>query len=359
VIKVLYVEGNPRFEYRFLKNALLRDPRILAQIWLASADKEFPREHTRSAAPLFSRPLAEFPRDLVSLLEYDVLIYGDVDPATLGEGAAARIESFVSEFGGGIVFITGGTQNPGTLMKSALSKLLPVDLDDAAPAGKGVAPGKYRLTPDGRTSTITQFREFRGDRDRNLEHWEDRDGKGDGLPGVTWHQAVRKVKPGTTVLVEAAGAPAPAPLFAQRYSGRGRVFWSATDETWRWRRETGDEPWFYPFWKQTLVWAREGKQGSPRRFRIVVDKDSYRRGDTVTVFANAYDENYDLRTDPELEVSVMDPKGSRIRLVLKKDPRRDGLYEGAYRPSGPGDYSVWVGEDRPFRATAPFWVRDD
>src|SRR5205085_11172977 len=64
---------------------------------LTSADTDFPQEHTRSEDPLFREPLKEFPKDLKALLEFDVIIFGDVDPGKLGPEAAKNIETFVSE----------------------------------------------------------------------------------------------------------------------------------------------------------------------------------------------------------------------------------------------------------------------
>ena len=64
-----------------------------------------------------------------------------------------------------------------------------------------------------------------------------------------------KPKEGATVLVEAGGRP----LFVTWTAGKGRVFWSATDETWLWRFLSGDEPTFYPLWRRAIEWAAWGK----------------------------------------------------------------------------------------------------
>lgn len=359
-LRVLYVEHAPRYEYRFLKNALLRDPKILAHCFLTSADEGFPQEHTKSDDPLFQEPLREFPRDLKTLLQFDVVIYGDVDPALLGPGAAGRISSFVTEFGGGLLFVSGASHNPRSLAGTALAGLLPVVPDPAErPAGE-LLDFQYRLTADGRTSPLTNFREFRGDRDRNQEHWEDRDRKRDGLPLIRQFQKVRAVKAGASVLVEAAGVPAPAPLFVVSQAGRGRVFWSATDETWLWRYLTGDEPWFYPFWKGALLWAREAKLLlGTRRHRIMVDPGDGRRGGLVHVSAAAYDEKFEPRADPELAAFVAPPQGPPVRVTLSKDKARNGYYEGAFRSTQSGIHSVRLGEDPSTRASARFFVRGE
>jgi hypothetical protein len=363
-IKVLYVEHPPRYEYRFLKNALIRDPKILAHCLLTSADESFSQEHTRSDDPMFREPLQEFPKDLKSLLEFDVIVYGDADPAKLGPDAAKHIESFVSEFGGGIIFISGMKDNPRTLVNTPLANILPVVPEETHDLYENEKiydqTFGYQLTSDGKGHPITNYKEFRGDRERNLEHWEDRSGRHDGQLGIRWFQRVKKLKAGASALVEITGGPPEAarpPLFVSMHAGRGRVFWSATDETWLWRRQVGDYPWFYPFWQQAMYWVREGKLLGARRYRVSVDEERYTRGKTVKIFADAYDEKFDRRQDPELKVFVDPPKGERVALTLHKDKTREGYYEGEFTPSDTGSYKVWAGEeDEATRAYAKFTV---
>jgi hypothetical protein len=367
-IKVLYVEHPPRFEFRFLKSALIRDPKILAHTFLTSADEGFPQDHSKTDDPLFREPLKEFPRDLKSLLEFDVVVFGDTDPARLGPDAAKHLESFVTEFGGGVIFISGGSYNPRSLVPTPLANLLPVIADETRDLYE---PDRvydqifgYQLTPDGRNHPITNFKEFK-DRDRNQEHWEDRDGRRDGMLGIRWYARVKKLKAGASPLVELTGVPGESgrpPLFVTQHVGRGRVFWSATDETWLWRRLAGDYPWFYPFWQQAMNWVREGKLLGARRYRINVDKERYHRGEPVQILVNAYDERFEHRTDPTLDVFVDPPAGApgleRIKVTLLKDKTREGgYYEGVYRPAGTGLFRVWAGEeDESTRATARFTV---
>ena len=99
-VKVLYVEGVPRYEYRFLKGALLRDSHLLVHCLLISRDyDDFPQEHTPSEEPFFAEPLKEFPPDLKTLLNFDVVIYGDVDPTRLGPKAGEHLLQFVRDHG--------------------------------------------------------------------------------------------------------------------------------------------------------------------------------------------------------------------------------------------------------------------
>jgi hypothetical protein len=364
-IKVLYVEHPPRYEYRFLKNALVRDTKILAHCFLTSADEGFPQEHTKSDDPMFREPLQEFPKDLKSLLEFDVVIFGDVDPGKLGPDAAKHLEQFVSEFGGGIIFISGMMYNSRALVNTPLASLLPVVPDDTRDPYEHEkvydAIYGYVLTPDGVTSPITNFKQFGGDQNRNLEHWEDRAGRGEGMLGIRWFHRVKKLKAGASPLVEIKGIEGEStrpPLFVTMHAGRGRVFWSATDETWLWRKLVGDYPWFYPFWQQAMYWVREGKLLGARRYRVNVDKDRYTRGEKVKFFASAYDEKYEPKTDPTIEVLIDHPtKTERVRVQLKKDTARDGYYEGDYIPDETGTFKVSAGgEDESSRVSAKFVV---
>jgi hypothetical protein len=361
-IKVLFVEHPPRWEYRYLKNSLIRDTKILTHCLLTSADEGFPQEHTRGADhPLFKQPLQEFPKELKALLEFDVVILGDVEPGRLGPDAAKNLELFVTEFGGGVVFVSGTLNNPRAFAGTPLMNLLPVIPDDSRepfdPDRVYTQDFGYLLTPDGKNHPITNFKEFKGDRDRNLEHWEDRDGRGDGQVRIRWFQRVKKLKAGAIALVEVAEASRP-PLFATMHAGRGRAFWSGTDETWLWRKYVGDHPWFYPFWQQAMYWVRQGKLLGARRYRVTVDKDKYARGEEVRIYADAHDERFQKKTDPTIDVFVDPPAGERIKVTLHKDRDRDGWYEGVFEKiSDTGSYAVWAGEeDVEARASARFSV---
>ncbi len=250
--RVLYVEHPPRYEYRFLKNALIRDASLFIHCWLQSADDDYPQEHTRDTTdPRFGESLASMPKNIGELLEYDVVIIGDVDPSKLPVDA---LRSFVEDHGRGIIFIAGSVNAIRHWQGSPLSKLLPVDL--AAPAAEVEVAEKtcaYRLTPEGRINPLVRFPAFKDDA-RNAEHWEDGDRKQDGLPGVRWFARATS-KEGSRALVEVGLVDAWWPLFVTSPAGRGRVFFSASDETYLWRYLSGDGPWFHPFWRQVIGWS--------------------------------------------------------------------------------------------------------
>ncbi|MEL7238367.1 MAG: hypothetical protein AAGK78_05850, partial [Planctomycetota bacterium] len=103
-IAVLYVDGYPRWEYRFLKNQLIRDSTIESSILLTSADPTFAQEG--------NRPIKRFPVSLEELLEYDVVLLGDVSPGQFADGQLQLLEEFVGEAGGGFGMVAGPNDAP-------------------------------------------------------------------------------------------------------------------------------------------------------------------------------------------------------------------------------------------------------
>jgi hypothetical protein len=211
-LRVLFVERPPRFEYRFLKKALLRDASLRVHCLLTSADPEWSQEHTEG----FDGSPSRFPEDLS---KYQVVVMGDETPPE-------HLVRFVREAGGGLVVIAGKVRWTGEL-----EGLLPVAIEGETPQGTEFAP---RLTEPGRGFLPFDF--------------------SPETKPLRWMLRSRP-RGEARVLAEADGHP----LFVTGTAGKGRVFWSATDETWLWRYLTGDEPYFYPLWRRAILWAATGR----------------------------------------------------------------------------------------------------
>jgi uncharacterized membrane protein len=239
--RVLFVDQLPRWEYRYLKNALVRDPEILAHCWLTSAERDFPQAHSlrghRPKAPLqadneFFQPLPELPRDLS---RYTVVVIGDVPAEQLGDPFLRALEWFVREEGGGLVLLAGTRYNPVSYKEGALARLTPVQLEQRPNVESGLP---CRLRPVASHPALDIL-------------------KGP-LPELYWVVQDAKLKAGAATIAEAVFQEGSShPLFVSSRAGRGRVFLSLTDETWRWRSSTGDEPWYFAFWRRVFEWASE------------------------------------------------------------------------------------------------------
>jgi uncharacterized membrane protein len=357
-IRVLCVDHPPRWEFRYLKNALIRDPKVLVHTFQTSADEGFPQEHSmESNDEKFKTPLREFPKTLEELLIYDVIILGDVNPSLLGgTEALLNIKRFVLDFSGGLVMISGLMYAPRAFKGTPLEDLLPVHIEETREAEIYTDVFGYALTDFAKADgghPVIQFPSLpQGDLPKLIEKWEDLDKQGDDLPGIRWFTKAR-AKPTAQTLVEITGVEGHnipgkrPPLFVVANTGHGRIFWSATDESHRWRLMVGDYPWFYPFWQQVMYWAMDRKLSGAQRFQLYLQRHDrrYVMGETVLLSAQAFSRDFAPLQDPELEINVEPPQGSRFTIRLSKSQDRDGYYEGALQPREVGAYRIWAGDD--------------
>ncbi|RTZ92217.1 MAG: hypothetical protein DSY92_02840, partial [Planctomycetota bacterium] len=195
-IKVLYVEGPPRYDYRYLKNSLIRDPTMETHCLLLEADPEFPQESSPGLAPL-----REFPRTREELFQYDVLILGDIRPDALSMNQKEWIVEFVDDHGGGLVFIAGQWFMPRRFRGDPLERVLPVELEEADERGSMsrdlVEPFHVRLTPEGLEHPVMQLV---SDSERNEELWQWQGRSDKTMPGFFWYQRVKKLRKGAVAL---------------------------------------------------------------------------------------------------------------------------------------------------------------
>ncbi|MHC5544729.1 VWA domain-containing protein, partial [Singulisphaera rosea] len=151
-LKVLLVDGEPRYEYRYLKNYLEREETIDLNVVLLSSDPEY-NEQDRYALPTF-------PAAKDDLFHYDVVLLGDADPSFLSASQMQNLAAFVTEKGGGILFLAGENFNPLGYKATPLEMLLPIELGDARnPTAVGTSVNAFRpeLTAEGRSSPIFRF----------------------------------------------------------------------------------------------------------------------------------------------------------------------------------------------------------
>ncbi len=365
-IRVLYAEGLPRWEYRFLMHALTRDTTMHSQIFLFSADANFVQESSPGVPPL-----REFPRKREELFAFHVVILGDVDAAKLGTERIALLKEFVYEAGGGLIFIAGETANPWSYLHTELSGVIPIEINERSGiTGGGVtpktAPFNVELTQAGREHTLMRLD---NDPERNLKLWENRDGRPlDHLPGFLSFQETGMAKKGAVVLARHPSRVNPMDqkglvVFAYMNYGKGRTFLSAVDDTWRWRAGV-DNQYLYRFWGQVIRFLSTGRLlGKTPRYSITTDKLSYSVGETIEVEARIFDANMKPSTERTLTAyhaaQAEDVKGHE-QVELELDPiQGQGFYRGSLIANRLGGHDVWIGSEterfafRSFEVTVP------
>ncbi|HWE36359.1 MAG TPA: hypothetical protein VG406_07275 [Isosphaeraceae bacterium] len=344
-LKVLLVEGQPRFEFRYLKNFLERDETVDLGVVLQSADPEY-SEQDRSALSNF--PAAKEGKD--GLYSYDVIVFGDADPGFFSATQLANVRDFVVEKGGGLLFVAGEDFNPLSYKGTPLETLLPIQLADArnpAAVGNAIAPFRPTLTVEGRTHPIFRFGE---DEATSARVWE-------SLPMLFWILEAPRKQPAAFVLAEhptLKGADGPLPVLLYQFVGAGKTMFSAVDDTWRWRMRVGDR-YFGRFWLQSLRFLARSKLAGQKQAELMTDRRRYQRGQPVQVRVRFPNPGL-APTTGEVAVEV-DRKGQAPRrLTLKASPTARNMFEGALPQASEGEYEVRLLPPPVLEGGLPRWM---
>lgn len=355
-IRVLYVEGYPRWEYRYLALHLLKrtDERLTFQAWLASAQTDFRQESSRDLPAL-----AALPRTREELLaNYDVVLLGDVrlddidpDPARASEFCSALV-GFV-EAGGGVCFQAGESANPRAFLGTPLEALLPVLIDPVETAGGIGGDEEFRLQVE-HPEAPHEVLLLHPDPRVNQQLIEQ------DLRGFYWYFPVLDRRPGAQVLARhpsAANERGALPLIAAAHHPKGRVLFLGIDSTWRWRFEFGDR-YHERFWRNALRWlALERTRGAQGRVRLQTPRSSSDLGQRVALEARVLDADWRPATLERQAVFVRGPEGAPFQIELALDPTQPGHYRGAFDPDRPGSWRAWIEAEAELAAQAEVQVR--
>ena len=335
-IRVLLADLYPRWEYRELKLLLEREKTIEIQTVLQDADPEY-SDQDETAALLKGR----FPVSREQLAEFDVVVFGDLNPRFMSAGIFDNLRHFVSEQGGGLIFIAGENYNPISYRGTPLDELLPIDLEDAQyppaeiPLDEAFNPV---LTPAGRKGTMI-FR-FTDDEAESIDIWRQ-------LPGFYWMVAAPRLKPGTTVFVEhpsRAAQRGKLPVICMRRFGGGKIVFHATDELWRWRFQNEDR-YYGRYWVQAIRYlSRSRLLGQSRTAELMSDRQVYRRGDVVSLRVRFLDERQVPSEGEKVTVVVERRGGAQRPVLLSALAQAPTVFEGQFRNAVEGAYHAFVSQ---------------
>jgi hypothetical protein len=339
-IKVLQIEQQPRFEFKFLQVQLLRDRRVDYKFLLLDGD---PGIGEGSNSPY----LPQFPETLAELAKYDLIIFGDVDPARLPRYALPNISEFVARFGGSFIMIAGRHFSPSAYEGTPIEDMLPIEFSNGANTSFGPAtfdrPIQIELTEQGKANPMLRLAD---DRDASIARWAQ-------FPPLYWDYRVLGPKSlAEVLLVDADGTKASRfgkmPLIAMQGYGAGQVLWIGTDELWRYRRNTMEQS-YLTFWGQTIQrMSLAHMLGSSKRAQLRSDKEEYASGDPVSIEARLYDTQMAPLTAPTIKGLVL-RKGAAQEapreIVLRQVPSQDGRYRAEFVAPEAGAYSVSVEND--------------
>ncbi len=331
-IRVLVIESTPRWEYRFIRNALSRDPGVHVDCLL------FHQSIGPGNGPDY---IQSFPENLDSLQKYDVVFLGDVGvkDGQLTPKQATLLKGLVENQASGIVFIPGSQGHQESLLSSDLGELIPVITDTNIPEGHyETTPSPLILTTEGRGSLLTMLAE---NEEQNPQIWKD-------LPGFYWFAPVIKEKGGASVLAvhgNRRNQYGRVPLLVTKTAGSGKVLYLGHDSAWRWRRGVEDL-YHYRFWRQVARWMSYQRNiAAGERVRLFYTPERPKPGDSISINANAFDQFGAPLQKGTVSVQIT-PPGARTSsttaktIELEKTEETWGAYTGSFKVHQPGQWKI-------------------
>ncbi|MFK7890622.1 MAG: hypothetical protein AB8B63_07380 [Granulosicoccus sp.] len=327
--RVLYVEGEPRWEYKFLRRAVDQQPGVQIVSLLRTSANKFYRQGVRDASELADG----FPVTREALFDYDAVIIGSMDAAELSTPQQSALRDFVNIRGGSLLML-GGRHGlaDGGWGRSVTAAALPVLLDPDLNASTFARDRAYaRPTLAGYRTPWLRLAD--NDLD-NIEGWNE-------LPELADFQSVGTVKPGAVTLLERVGSSASdqvEPLLVMQRYGRGKSLVLGTSGTWRWQMSLPSEDQKHErFWQQLT-----GMLVDDVMTRVAVDTGTqvYRDSDTATLAVTAFNPDYTALQQSSFPVQITLPNGALETLELIADGERAGLYTAQLPTQGDGPYAV-------------------
>jgi uncharacterized membrane protein len=334
--KILYIEGEPRWEYAKLRESLGEEKNVTLVSVLRSADGKFYRQGIENADELVNG----FPRSEEELFKYDALIFGSVEATFFTFDQLKAVEQFVSRRGGTLLAL-GGTKafNAGGYGNTPLADLLPIYLNGAKETSTDSQTFKAAPADRGRDHPAARLVD---QSDANAKAWEQ-------MPAISLPELITETKPGASVILEARSTKEKnqvLPLLVEERYGRGRTMALLASDTWRWRMmlEFKDKS-FETFWRNLM---RYMVGSTPRPVEASTERSFYGTSEQVQIRAEVADEKYVRINDAIVSAHVVAPSGRAMDVPMKQAV--EGGFEGyacGFRPEEDGLYRVEVNARRP------------
>ena len=337
-LDVLYIEGHPRNEYKFIRRAVQGDTSLRLATYLQTGPEKFYRQGIESPTELSNG----FPSDKETLYQYEAIMLGDIEESFFTAEQLQLIEDFVAERGGGL--LVGGMVDED-FIDTPIADILPVTLvaENFLPGHLrgGIRRGTHptgelffpRLTRNGEFSPLLRLS---GDDAANRAAWG-------ALPELQGVYVSGRIKPGATVLLEhplLQYQNQPLPIIASQRFGSGRAMSIATASTWRWQMMMPYEDQAHEtLWRQMLRWLTVS---APERITINFDREFYNVGDEVNVTATVLNEEYDPDNDATLWMQTVNPLDQVTDTPMEWDITEDGVYRANFTVQDEGVFSLLV-----------------
>jgi hypothetical protein len=259
--RLIYAEGPPRWESKYLKRALQADKQITPLIFVQGPDGK----------PISFGPVGSMTTDMTAqqLAYFKIVILGNLDASEIGERRANDLVKYVED--GGSLILLGGPKAWGAkgFAASPLAKILPVTGFKSK-----IESGEF---PVALTDAGQSHPAFLGD----MELWK-------VIPPVLSVFPEAKPSHAGVVLVVAKTPQGPQPIIVTQRYGSGKVVAIFTDSLWKWQLHpdaVANRP-YQRFWTQMIAWLLPAEEDLDKeKIDIFVDRDSLSLGEEVRISA--------------------------------------------------------------------------
>jgi len=328
--RVLYVEGEPRPEFAFIRRAVAADSSVQVVGLMRSAERKFLRLGVRDSLEL----LGGFPTSREELFAYRAIILGSIEASFFTADQMRMIADFVSRRGGGLMVLGGrASLSEGGFADTPLSDVLPVTLTRGEPNVDGPAtPMKIRPTRAGEAHAALQVRSTVA---ASRARW-------DSMPPLTSVNRIGSLRAGATVLMagQIEGGRADVPVLAWQRYGRGMSAVFGVQDSWLWKMDasiTVEDVTHQTFWRQVVRWLVDD---APAPFEIAASPSRVAPGEPVTLRAHLSDPFFADINDANIVASVATPSGTTMTVPLEWSLREDGSYSGRFTVADSGRYTI-------------------
>lgn len=286
--RLLYLEGVPRWESKYLIRVLKAIKEITPVGFVRGPGGKFlSYGASGAAAPDLNEQ---------QLLNFKIVVLGDLDAAELGDARAEALIAFVAQ--GGSLVVLGGPKAWGDkgLMAGPLGKIMP--LKTADPLTLQENEFDLVLSGEGRAHPIFTT---------------DDEAVWNTIPPVLSIFTGGALRPGATALVNAEAPEGRQPVLLIQQYGQGKVAAMLTDSLWRWQLAPGKINYYQRLWSQLLLWLSP-TEGDMKVFQLelAADADKVFPGEAIELKARLTTPSGEVGKDLVITCEVQEPDGRKI-----------------------------------------------
>ncbi len=337
--RILYYEGEPRAEMKFIKRAIEDDKNLDLIVLQRLAEDKYSRflvEDSLSGKGSLSEELVGgFPKTREELFSYRAIVLGSVEAASFSPEQLRMLADFVSKRGGSLIMLGGRRSfSEGGWAGTPLAEVLPVDVQpNTSQKGNEYLAKELAVRPT-REGEIYPVVQLAGTEKASAAKWDD-------MPAVSSVNAIRQAKPGATVILTGSNSNRQDQIVLayQRY-GRGKSFAFPIQDSWLWKMDFSvpvEDTTHETFWRRMMRWLVDGVPG---QVEMTTSLDRVEPGEPFTLTAEVADPSYTEVNDGRVIAQITSPSGKTTEVPLEWTVAKDGQYSGTFVPDEAGLYTV-------------------